>query len=89
MSLEQISTIMQDMMITTLLVSAPSLLTGLAVGLVIAVFQAATQINEMTLSFVPKLLVMALAMLFAGHWMLGLIIDYTQRLMTSIPSMLG
>ncbi|MCP5141603.1 MAG: flagellar biosynthesis protein FliQ [Chromatiales bacterium] len=81
--------VMQEALWITVLLAAVPLLAALGIGLLVAVFQAATQINEMTLSFVPKLLVMALAMLFAGHWMLGLIIDYTQRLMTSIPSMLG
>ena len=73
----------------TLLVSAPLLLTALAVGLVVSVFQAATQINEMTLSFIPKLVGVFVAVVVAGPWMLQLLIDYTQRLFSSIPGMVG
>ena len=68
-----------------LLLSAPLLLTALAVGLAIGLFQAATQIQEMTLSFIPKLLGMGLAFLIAGPWMLRLLIDFTTRLINDIP----
>ncbi|MCK5771342.1 flagellar biosynthesis protein FliQ [Algiphilus sp.] len=71
------------------LLAAPMLGVALLVGLVIGVFQAATQINEMTLSFIPKLLAVAAALLVAGPWMLGLLVDYTQRLFTSIPGLIG
>ena len=73
----------------TLLVSAPLLLTALAVGLVVSVFQAATQINEMTLSFIPKLLGVFVAIVVAGPWILQLLVDYTQRIFTNIPLMVG
>ncbi|HEX2828973.1 MAG TPA: flagellar biosynthesis protein FliQ [Burkholderiales bacterium] len=73
----------------TLLVSAPLLLTALAVGLVVSVFQAATQINEMTLSFIPKLLGVFVAIVVAGPWILQLLIDYTQRIFTNIPLLVG
>ena len=73
----------------TLLVSAPLLLTALAVGLVVSVFQAATQINEMTLSFIPKLLGVFMAIVVAGPWILQLLIDYTQRIFTNIPLLVG
>ena len=73
----------------TLLVSAPLLLTALAVGLVVSVFQAATQINEMTLSFIPKLLGVFLAIVVSGPWILQLMVDYTQRIFTNIPLMVG
>lgn len=76
-------------MVVTVQLTAPLLLATLAVGLVIAMFQAATQINEMTLTFVPKLIVMALIMLLAGSWMLNQLIDYTQSLFRSIPSLIG
>ncbi|MCC7485301.1 MAG: flagellar biosynthesis protein FliQ [Burkholderiales bacterium] len=69
----------------TFLVAAPVLLTGLAVGLLVSVFQAATQINEMTLSFIPKLLAMLTALVVAGPWMLSLLVDYTRRLLESLP----
>ena len=73
----------------TLLVSAPLLLTALAVGLVVSVFQAATQINEMTLSFIPKLLGVFIAIVISGPWILQLMVDYTQRIFTNIPLMVG
>lgn len=71
------------------LLAAPMLIVALLVGLVIGVFQAATQINEMTLSFIPKLVAVALALMVAGPWMLGLLIDFTQRLYTNIPALVG
>ncbi len=73
----------------TLLVSAPLLLTALAVGLVVSVFQAATQINEMTLSFIPKLIGVFVAVVVAGPWILQLLVDYTQRLFANIPALAG
>lgn len=72
----------------TLLLAAPLLLVALVVGLLVGVFQAATQINEMTLSFIPKLLAMAVALLIAGPWMLKLIVGYTRELFESIPELL-
>ena len=62
---------------------------ALLVGLVIGVFQAATQINEMTLSFIPKLVAVAGSILVAGPWMLSLLVDYTERLFSSIPGLIG
>ncbi|MDB5904830.1 MAG: fliQ [Betaproteobacteria bacterium] len=73
----------------TLLISAPLLLTALAVGLVISVFQAATQINEQTLSFIPKLVGVFVATVVSGPWILQMLIDYTQRLFAGIPGMVG
>jgi flagellar biosynthetic protein FliQ len=73
----------------TLLLSAPMLMTALAVGLLVGVFQAATQINEMTLSFIPKLLGMAAAIVVAGPWMLKLLVSYTRELITGIPGLIG
>jgi flagellar biosynthetic protein FliQ len=72
----------------TLLLSAPLLLTALFVGLLVGIFQAATQINEMTLSFIPKLLGMAAAMVIAGPWMLKVLVSYTRELIMSIPSLI-
>ena len=71
-----------------LLVSAPILLAALIVGLVVSIIQAATQINEMTLSFIPKLIAIFGTMLVLGPWMLSLLVDYTKRLLSSIPTML-
>jgi flagellar biosynthesis protein FliQ len=78
-------TLGQKAMEVMLLVSAPLLLTTLIVGLVISVFQAATQINEMTLSFIPKLLALFATLILAGPWMLTTLIEYTRQLLTSIP----
>ena len=73
----------------TLLVSAPLLMAALVTGLIISVFQAATQINETTLSFIPRLVVMFFTLIFAGPWMLQLMTDYIRRLFESIPAMIG
>lgn len=71
-----------------LLVSA-IVVPGLLVGLVVAVFQAATSINEQTLSFLPRLIVTLLALIFAGHWIVGTIMDFTLDLIQRIPSLVG
>ena len=81
--------LMSEALQLTLLVSAPLLLTALVVGLVVSVFQAATQINEMTLSFIPKLIGVFVAVVVSGPWILQLLVDYTQRLFGSIPGMVG
>ncbi|PCI22415.1 MAG: flagellar biosynthetic protein FliQ [Piscirickettsiaceae bacterium] len=73
----------------TVMLSAPILLSALAIGLLVAMFQAATQINEMTLSFVPKLLVTVLVLSVAGPWMLRLIITFTRETFLKIPEMVG
>jgi flagellar biosynthetic protein FliQ len=73
---------------TMLLLAMPMLLVALLVGLLVGVFQAATQINEMTLSFIPKLLGMAAVMVIAGPWMLKVIVSYTRELFESIPSLI-
>ena len=74
--------------VTTLLL-AVLLLPALAVGLLVSMFQAATQINEVTLSFIPKLLVTLLALVVAGPWMLNVMVDYMRRLIENIPSIVG
>jgi len=73
----------------TLIISAPMLLTALAVGLIISIFQAATQLNESTLQFVPKLVVMFMVILLFGPWMIQYMVDYIQRLFESIPQLIG
>jgi flagellar biosynthetic protein FliQ len=73
----------------TVMLAAPLLLVTLAVGLLVGIFQAATQINEMTLSFIPKLVAMAVTLLVAGPWMLSQLIGYTRQLITSIPMLIG
>ncbi|HPT49838.1 MAG TPA: flagellar biosynthesis protein FliQ [Accumulibacter sp.] len=73
----------------TLLLSAPLLLAALVIGLIVSIFQAATQINEQTLSFIPKLVGMLLILLLAGPWMLQLMVEYVRRLFESIPLLVG
>ena len=89
MTPETVITLGQQALWVTMLISSPLLLSALAVGLFVGMFQAATQINEMTLSFIPKLLVMALALVLAGPWMLGVIVSYTRQLMEQIPSLIS
>lgn len=72
-----------------LLVSAPLFIAALVTGLLVSVFQAATQINEATLSFVPKLLMTFVTLIVAGPWMLTLLTDYMRRLFESIPGIIG
>ncbi len=78
----------QAMTVTTLL-AAPLLLSALVVGLLVGMFQAATQINEMTLTFVPKLMVVALVVLIAGPALLNTLLGFTIRLIERIPDMIG
>ena len=73
----------------TLLLAAPLLVVALVTGLIIGAFQAATQINEQTLSFIPKLLAMALALVIAGPWMLKVLLSYTDELFESIPNLIN
>lgn len=73
----------------TLILAGPPLLAALVTGLIISIFQAATQINEQTLSFIPKLVVMFITLLLAGPWMLDMMVDYIRRLFESIPQMIG
>lgn len=89
MTPETVMTIGQQALEVTILVAAPLLVTALAMGLLVSVFQAATQINEMTLSFIPKLLAMFLVLVLTGPWMLNLMTDYIRRLFSSIPGMVG
>lgn len=73
----------------TLILAGPPLLAALVTGLIISIFQAATQINEQTLSFIPKLVVMFITLLVAGPWMLDMMTDYIRRLFESIPQLIG
>lgn len=85
MTPENAMTIGRQALEVTLMVSAPLLLAALITGLIVSIFQAATQINEMTLSFIPKLFVMFLVMLLAGPWMISIMTDYMHQLFTGIP----
>ena len=89
MTPDSLMTLGQHALITMLLVSAPLLAAALAVGLLVSVFQAATQINEMTLSFIPKLVAVFVTMIAAGPWMTALLIDYVRRLFGDIPNIIG
>ena len=89
MTPETVMTIGQRALEITILLSMPLLLAALIIGLLVGVFQAATQINEMTLSFIPKLVGMAGTLVVAGPWMLKTIVGYTRELFESIPGMIG
>jgi flagellar biosynthetic protein FliQ len=73
----------------TLTLSAPLLLSALVIGLVVSIFQAATQINEQTLSFIPKLVGIFMVLVFAGPWMMTMMVDFIRRLFSNIPWMVG
>ena len=89
MSPETVLDVGMDALWLAVLLAAPLLLSALAVGLLIGIFQAATQIQEMTLIFIPKLIALVVALFVAGPWMLQVAITFTQRLYTEIPGMLG
>jgi flagellar biosynthesis protein FliQ len=89
MTPETVMTIGRHALEVTVLLAMPLLLVVLAVGLLVGIFQAATQINEMTLSFIPKLIGMAATLLIAGPWMLSQLMSYTRQLIESIPSLIG
>ncbi len=79
----------KEAIILTLMVSAPMLILGLIVGLAIAIFQAVTQIHEMTLTFVPKIIAVGLALLICFPWIINMMVGFTTRLFTSIPTLVG
>ncbi|HEY4074625.1 MAG TPA: flagellar biosynthesis protein FliQ [Herbaspirillum sp.] len=87
MTPESVMTLGRQAMEVTLMIAAPMLLTSLVVGLLVSIFQAATQINEATLSFIPKLVGVFLALIIAGPWMLSIIVDYMHTMFSGIPAM--
>ena len=89
MSPDDILTIFQHALQVLLMLILVILIPALIVGLMVSMFQAATQINEMTLSFIPKLIVTVVTLMFAGPWMLRLIMEYTQQLFQDIPYLIG
>lgn len=89
MSPEAVLTLGTKALYLTLLISAPMLLAALVIGLVVSIFQAATQINEATLSFIPKLVGVFLVLVLAGAWMLSELTDFTRELFLSLPSLVG
>ena len=89
MTPESVMTMGRTAMEVTLMVSAPLLLVALIVGLIISIFQAATQINEATLSFIPKLVGVFVTLVVAGPWMLSMMLDYMRQVFTGIPGLIG
>jgi len=89
MDSQQVFTLGQQGLYLLLMVSAPVLLVILGVGLVVSIFQAATQIHEATLSFVPKMIAAVAVLAFAGPWMLTTLVEYIQRTLQSIPNAIG
>ena len=89
MDATQVFTVGQQGLYMLLMVSAPVLLVILGVGLVVSIFQAATQIHEATLSFVPKMIAAVAVLAIAGPWMLTTLVEYLQRMLSAIPSAVG
>ena len=89
MDAQQVLTYGQQALFMLLTVAAPVLLTVMGVGLLVSIFQAATQINEATMSFVPKILAAVAMLALAGPWMLTSLVDYLQRMLMAIPSAVG
>ena len=89
MTPESVMTMGRTAMEVTLMVSAPLLLVALIIGLIVSIFQAATQINEATLSFIPKLVGIFVALIVAGPWMLSVMLDYMRQVFTGIPGLIG
>jgi flagellar biosynthesis protein FliQ len=86
---QQVMTLGRDGLMTLLMVCAPLLIVVLTVGLVVSILQAATQIHEQTLSFVPKLLAAFATLAIAGPWMLATLVDYIRQVLQSIPTVVG
>jgi flagellar biosynthetic protein FliQ len=89
MDAQQVFTFGQQGLYMLLMVAAPILLVVLAVGVLVSVFQAATQINEATLSFVPKVIAAVLVLAVAGPWMMTTLVEYIQRTLQTIPQVVG
>ena len=89
MTPESVMTLGRAAMEVTLMVAAPMLLVALIIGLIVSIFQAATQINEATLSFIPKLVGIFVAIVVAGPWILSVMLDYMRQVFTGIPNLVG
>lgn len=89
MTAETVMNLAYQAMLVALSLGAPMLVTALVVGLLVSLFQAATQINEMTLSFIPKILAVFAVLVIAGPWLLALIVDYTRTLFMNIPLLIS
>jgi len=89
MTPESVMTMGRHAMEVALMIAAPLLLVALGIGLIVSIFQAATQINEMTLSFIPKLVGIMATLVIAGPWMLTILLDYMREMFGGIPTMIG
>jgi flagellar biosynthetic protein FliQ len=89
MTPQMVIAIGREALTVTLLVAAPMLIFGLIIGLIISIFQAVTQINEMTLTFVPKILAVAVALLMFMPWMISMLTDFTRHMFDLIPTLVG
>ena len=89
MTPESVMTMGRQAVEVMLMISSPLLLVALGVGLIVSIFQAATQINEMTLSFIPKLVGIFVTLVLAGPWILSVILDYMRQMLTGIPGLVG
>jgi flagellar biosynthetic protein FliQ len=89
MNPETVMTMGRQAMEVTLMVAAPLLLVALLIGLVVSIFQAATQINEATLSFIPKLVGVFVTLVVAGPWMISVMVDYMRQVLTGIPQLVS
>lgn len=89
MTPESVMSLGTEAMTVALALAAPLLLAALFSGLIVSLLQAATQINEMTLSFIPKILAVAATLMVAGPWMLNLLLDYIRQLFSNLPNMIG
>lgn len=89
MQQEFVLTIGQRMLELVVMLAGPLLIPALIIGLLVGMFQAATQINEMTLSFIPKLAIVVVVLIVLGPWMLGIIVNFTRELIMNIPAYIG
>jgi flagellar biosynthetic protein FliQ len=89
MNADTVIDLSQQALYVIAMLASPMLLSALAIGLLIGMFQAATSINEQTLSFIPKLAVLLLSIIVAGPWMINLLVNFTRRLYLNIPSLIG
>ncbi len=89
MDIDAVMELGRNAMLISMYMTVPLLGASLIVGLIIAIFQAATSINEMTLTFVPKVAVIGAVLILAGHWMIAKLVDYTRALIENIPFLIG
>jgi len=89
MTSDTVISVGQEALRVTAMISAPILLSVLAIGIVVGMFQAATSINEQTLSFIPKLIILVLVLVIAGSWMLSQIVEFTKNIFEMIPDLIG